>query len=57
MREKIGIAVLRSLESFEGDIERGWFYSGQKSAVKMTGGRLGRKGLARGWIRWLSTKK
>ena len=49
MREKIESAVLRSLESFEEDFERGsvvfWI---RNHAIKMNGDRLGRRRLARG---------
>ena len=48
MREKIESAVLRSLERFEEDFERGsvafWI---RNHAVKMTGEWLGRRGMGR----------
>ena len=56
MREKIESAVLRSLESFEEDFERGSFeIRFRNHTVKMTGEQPGRRGLGRGWIGWSNT--
>ena len=50
MRENIESKVLRSLENFEEGFERdSSAFRTQNHMVKMTGKRLGRRGLGRGW--------